>query len=342
QSAASLIGAWVVIRLASGFIENEALASAVAWTAWALAALAALGLFGATMKLLDGVGMTFGEVRVSLLTLVEGVLYLGFLLWITLAVSHALERRIKKSRNLAPATQELIAKVLKIILVSLAFLLTIGSLGIDLTTLAVFGGALGIGVGIGLQKVVSNLVSGLLLLLDKSIKPNDVISVGATYGWVESLGARYASVRTRDGIEYLIPNEDLITQRVENWTHSDKAVRLNIPVGVSYASDVRLAMELCKRAARSVERVLADPEPNCLIRGFGENAADLEIRIWIDDPDQGRANVISRVLLGVWDLFKEHEIEIPFPQRDLHLKTSVAPWEAHVGSSERAGPIDFE
>ena len=325
QTAASLTGAWVIIRLASGFIRHRALANAIAWVAWALAALASLGLLGASLKLLDGIGMTFGQVRISLLTLLEGAFYLGILLWITMAVSNALERRVKQSKSLTPTTQELIAKIFKIVLVVLAFLITIGGLGIDLTTLAVFGGALGIGVGIGLQKVVSNLVSGLLILLDKSIKPDDVISVGATYGWVESLGARYASVRTRDGVEYLIPNEDLITQRVENWSHSDKAVRLNIPVGISYKSDVRLAMKLCKQAAKAVERVLAKPEPNCLLRGFGENSVDLEIRVWIDDPSEGRAAVINGALLGVWDLFQEHGIEFPFPQRDLHLKSSEVP-----------------
>ena len=194
--------------------------------------------------------------------------------------------------------------------------------GNHLTALTVFGGALGIGIGLGLQKVASNLVSGLTLLMDKSIKPNDVIAVGDTYGWIASLGARYAAVRTRDGIEHLIPNEELITQRVENWSHSDKTVRLKVPVGISYKSDVRLAMRLCLEAAGTVERVLAAPEPRCLLRGFGDSSVDLEIRIWIDDPEEGRANVMSEVLLGVWDRFHEHGIEIPFPQRDLHLKSS--------------------
>ena len=165
-------------------------------------------------------------------------------------------------------------------------------------------------------------MSGLLLLLDKSIKPNDVITVGGTYGWVESLGARYVSVRTRDGIEYLIPNEDLITQRVENWSHSDKVVRVNIPVGISYKSDVHLAIELCKQASSEVTRVLSDPAPNCLLRGFGESSVNLEIRVWIDDPSEGRANVTSEVLLRVWSLFHERGIEFPYPQRDLHLKSS--------------------
>ena len=266
--------------------------------------------------------MTFGQVRISLLAIAKGTLALGVLLWLVLALSSLLERQIKQSENLTPTVQVLVSKIVKIVLVTLAFLVAIGSLGIDLTALTVFGGALGIGVGIGLQKIVSNLISGLLLLIDKSIKPNDVIAVGNTYGWVASLGARYAAIRTRDGVEYLIPNEELITQRVENWSHSDRAVRLCLPVGISYSCDVRLAMDLCREASEKVERVLADPPPRCLLRSFGESAIDLEIRIWIDDPAKGRANVISEVLLQVWDLFREHGIQVPFPQRDLHLKSS--------------------
>ena len=328
QIAASLAAAWAAIRLVSGFIGNDLLAQSVAWIAWILAALVAVGLFDATVVLLDSVGMTFGKVRISLLSLAKGVVALGVLLWITSALSKALERRIGRAESLTPSVQVLVAKIIKIVLVVLAFLIAIGSLGIDLTALTVFGGALGIGVGIGLQKVVSNLVSGLLLLMDKSIKPNDVIAVGGTYGWVASLGARYAAVRTRDGVEYLIPNEELITQRVENWSHSDSAVRLLIPVGISYRSDVRQAIGLCCEAAAAVDRILTDPAPRCLLRGFGDSAVNLEIRIWIDDPAEGRSNVISEVLLRVWDLFRENGIEIPFPQRDLHLKSSDIPLPA--------------
>lgn len=322
RTVASLVNAWVVIRLVSGIIRNEALSRFIAWAAWSLAALTTLGLFDATVELLDGMVMTFGEVRISFLTVVKGVVALGILLWVTATISNALERRISRSGSLTPSVQVLVTKLIKIVLVTFAFLIAINSLGIDLTALTVLGGALGIGIGLGLQKVTSNLVSGLTLLMDKSIKPNDVIAVGDTYGWIVSLGARYTAVRTRDGIEHLIPNEELITQRVENWSHSDKTVRLKIPVGISYKSDVRLAMRLCLETAGATERVLAEPQPRCLLRGFGDSSVDLEIRIWIDDPQEGRSNVMSEVLLGVLDRFHEHGVEIPFPQRDLHLKSS--------------------
>jgi small-conductance mechanosensitive channel len=162
----------------------------------------------------------------------------------------------------------------------------------------------------------------LILLLDRSIKPGDVIAIGDTFGWIQSLGARYTAVRTRDGTEFLIPNEDLITNQVENWSHSDVQLRLKIPVGISYNNDPRQAIALCNAAAAKCKRVLETPGPNTLLRGFGDNSIDLEIRFWINDPQSGRGNIISEVLLNVWDAFKDNNIEIPFPQRDLHLRSS--------------------
>lgn len=215
----------------------------------------------------------------------------------------------------------LFGKLLKIVLFTIAILAGLNTLGIDLTALTVFGGAVGVGLGFGLQKVVSNFVSGLILLLDKSVKPGDVIAIGNTYGWINSLSGRYVSILTRDGTEHLIPNEELITQRVENWSYSNNLVRQRVPVGISYRSDPHQAMALCLPAAAETKRVLSNPAPVCLLTGFGDNAVDLELRFWINDPSQGVGNVKSAVLLNVWDKFKEQGIEIPFPQRDLHLKS---------------------
>ncbi len=325
RTVASLATAWVVIRLASRVIRNEVVAGFVAWFVWGMAALVALGLFDAAVGLLDGLALQLGDVRISLLMVVQGALALAVLLWATVLVSGSLERRLDRATSLSPSVRVLTGKLVKFVLAAVAVLLVIHGLGIDLTALAVFSGALGLGVGIGLQKVIANLVSGITLLMDKSIKPNDVIAVNGTYGWVVSLGARYVSVRTRDGTEHLIPNEELLTQRVENWSHSDRVVRLKVPIGISYRSDPRRAIEVCRQAASDVERVLADPPPQCLVMGFGDSSVDLELRIWIDDPQAGRANVINDVLLNVWDGFHAHGIEIPFPQRDLHLKSSAVP-----------------
>ncbi len=325
RTVASLTNAWVVIHLASGLIRNEAWSKLIAGAAWTLAALTTLGLFDATVEFLDGLAIAFGGVRISVLTVVKGVFALAVLMWVAFSVSRVLEARIRKAPNLTPSIQVLMGKLTKIVLITIALLIALESVGIDLTALTVFGGMLGVGIGFGMQKIVSNFVSGLILLMDKSIAPGDVIAVGETYGWIVSLGARYASVRTRDGTEHLIPNEEIITQRVENWSHSDRAVRFKIPGGISYGSDVRLAIKLCLEAANEVGRVLKDPETKCLLKGFGDSSVDLEIRIWVNDPENGRSNIKSEVLLGVWDRFHENNIEIPFPQRDLHVKSCDVP-----------------
>ena len=225
------------------------------------------------------------------------------------------------------------SKLLKLVLLSVAVLFALSTIGVDLTALAVFGGAVGVGIGLGLQRIVANLISGVILLLDRSIKPGDVIAIGETFGWIQSLGARYTAVRTRDGTEFLIPNEDLITTQVENWSHSDVKLRLKIPVGIAYSCDPHFAIKLCNEAAAKCARVLDNPGPNTLLRGFGDNSVDLEIRFWINDPQNGRGNITSEILLNVWDAFKEHDIEIPFPQRDLHLRSGDAPIKIEMSQS---------
>jgi small-conductance mechanosensitive channel len=218
----------------------------------------------------------------------------------------------------------LFAKLSKLLLIAVAVLAALQSLGVNLTALTVFSGAVGLGLGFGLQKAVSNLVSGIILLLDRSIKPGDVIALGSTYGWIQSLGARYVAVVTRDGTEHLIPNEELITRSVENWSHSNNLVRLKLPIGIAYGADVRQAIGLVVDAAREVGRVLPAPEPNCLLKNFGASSVDLELRFWINDPHNGLSNVKSEILLGVWDRFREGGIELPFAQRDLHLRSAAA------------------
>ena len=226
---------------------------------------------------------------------------------------------MRTSRAFSPSTQVLFLKTVKATSIVIAAWFGISSLGIDLTAIAVLGGAIGLGAGFGLQRVISNMVSGVVLLLDKSIRPGDVISVSGTYGWVTALGGRYVSVVTRDGVEHMIPNETLITERVENWTHTNSHTRLKIPVRVHYNTDVHQAIDICVRAACGTERVLDQPECKCLLVAFGENALELEVRIWIGDAHNGVQNVKSAVLLKIWEMFREAGIRVPYPQRDVHL-----------------------
>lgn len=320
---ASLLTAWLLIRLVTMLVANAALARFIAITAWSVAALNIFGLLDPVTTLLDSWAVNVGQVRVSPLTLIKVALALWLSLWLANGLATLVERKLERSQSVAPTMRVLGAKLTRIALITTAFLVALSAVGIDLTALAVFGGALGVGLGFGLQKIFSNLVSGVILLMDRSIKPGDVIAVGTSFGWINHLGARYASVITRDGIEHLIPNEELITQRVENWSYSNELVRLRIPIGISYQSDPRLAIKLCVEAAEMAPRVQLQPEPRCQLMGFGDNSLNLELRIWINDPQNGRANLISEVLLGVWDRFHEHGIEIPFPQRDLHLRSML-------------------
>jgi small-conductance mechanosensitive channel len=322
---ASLLNAWIVIRLAAVIVNDPVWSRTIAAVAWGLAALNIVGWLEPTIEILDGLAMQVGAFRVSVYGIIKAVISLAVLLWVASFASRLFEQRIQKVHRLTPSVQVLMAKLLKLVLLSVAVLFALSTIGVDLTALAVFGGAVGVGIGLGLQRIVANLISGLILLLDRSIKPGDVIAIGETFGWIQSLGARYTAVRTRDGTEFLIPNEDLITTQVENWSHSDVKLRLKIPVGIAYSCDPHFAIKLCNEAAAKCPRVLETPGPNTLLRGFGDNSVDLEIRFWIDDPQNGRGNIISEILLNVWDSFKEHEIEIPFPQRDLHLRSSDFP-----------------
>ncbi len=219
------------------------------------------------------------------------------------------------------AVQILLYRLGSIVLVSACVVIVLHYLGLDLTVFALFGGALGLGLGFGLQKIFANLVSGFILLGDKSIKPGDVIQLKDTYGWINFLGSRYVSVVTRDGIEHLIPNENLITGEVINWSYSQNLVRLRVPVGVAYGSDLEKARELMLAAAADTLRVLKDPKPAYLITGLGDNAVNLEVRVWINDPQNGIASVKSDLFRGILQRFRDHGIEMPYPQRDMHLKS---------------------
>jgi len=218
----------------------------------------------------------------------------------------------------------LIGKIIRISLIIIAALVAMSGLGIDLTALTVLSGAVGVGIGFGLQKVVSNFISGIIILMDQSIKPGDTIELGQTFGWIRELRARFVSVVTRDGREYLIPNEDFITTQVINWSFSDKYVRLDVPFGVSYESNPHEVSRIAIEAAAAVERVDASRKaPVCWMTGFGDSALEFLLRFWITDPQEGLTNIRGKVLLALWDAFEENGINIPFPHREVIMKTPV-------------------
>ena len=337
--AVSLLTAWVVIRLMLNFIADPWWSKAVAMFVWAVAALDIVGLLDPTLMFMDRLAINLGSVRLSLLLVAKGIVAMVVMLWLANWAARLVESRLKSVKQFTPSQKVLFSKLARVLFITLAILIGINTVGIDLTALHVFSGALGLGIGIGLQKVVSNLLSGVILLMDRSVKPGDVVSISGTYGWINSIGARYVSVVTRDGIEHLIPNEVLISTPVENWSHSDRLVRQRLPIGISYDSDVNKAIKLAQDAAEEFDRILKNPAPRCLLKGYGDNALDLELRVWIEDAEQGVSNVKSEIYLRIIDLFAQNDIAFPYPQRDIHVKGPVRLMLDGVLAADEPSPV---
>ena len=316
---ANLATAWLLIVLATRLILNPLLRSIVRYGAWIWVTLSITGLADETQALLESAAFHIGESRLSLWLILQAVVLLAALMTAARLISGTTAASIRKNEEISPSMQVLAIKFLQVALYGAAFFMGLRIVGVDLTGLAVLSGAIGVGLGFGLQKVVSNLVSGVIILLDKSIKPGDVISLGDTFGWINSLGARYVSVVTRDGKEYLIPNEDLITGQVVNWSHSNEYVRLDIYFGTAYGDDPHKVRQIAIDAAKSVDRVLSFKAPVCHIVGFGDSSVDYILRFWIRDPTGGLTNIRGNVYLALWDAFQEHGISIPFPQREVKM-----------------------
>ncbi|MFY0634538.1 MAG: mechanosensitive ion channel [Vannielia sp.] len=337
---ATIATAWLLIGLATRFIRNQFLRRLVRWGAWIWVTLYFLGLWADTSDLLESVALEVGEFRLSILGLIKALIITGLLFFFARVILKGAQGKIRTNKDISPSMQELLIKFLQVILFGAAFFLGLKAVGFDLTGFAVLSGAIGIGLGFGLQKVVSNLVSGVIILLDKSIKPGDVITVGETFGWINSLGARYVSITTRNGKEYLIPNEDLITQQVVNWSHSNDFVRLDIFFGTAYHDDPHVVRKLAIEAAKSVDRVLTWKPPVCHIVGFGDSSVDYILRFWIEDPTGGLTNIRGNVFLALWDTFKENDISIPFPQREVRMLEDEDPSQPADAEMPAAGKAD--
>lgn len=276
---------------------------------------------------LDAIGFNYGNTRISLYHAIIVVLVVVAVIVVG-RIANTVSRRIFGRITNLDATQRVLGEKLASIAVwIITVLIGIDMLGISLTALTVFSGAFGLAIGFGLQKTFGNLIAGLILLMDRSIKPGDVIAIdnaaGTAVGQVKKIGIRAVSVTTRDKIEYLIPNENLMTSQVENWSYSSREVRVKVPVGVAYGSDIDQVESLLLQAARAVPRVRPEPAPSVWLAGFGDSSVDFENQLWITDPEEGIGNVRSDVLKRVWHLFKEHGVEIPFPQRDVNFRNAL-------------------
>lgn len=337
--ALSLSLAWLFVAVLSRVIRNRLVARSLSWLAWIYVALVILGFDDEAGTFLDSLALPLGEMRLSLLLILKAVLLLIATIWVAVVVGRYFDEQVQKSDELTPSIRVLVGKVAKFGLILVAGMIALSSVGIDLSAFTVFTGAVGLGLGFGLQKVISNFISGIIILLDKSIKPGDTISLEGTFGWIRELRARFVSVVTRDGREYLIPNEDFITHRVINWSFSDELVRLDVNFGVSYDADPHEVSKLAIEAAMTVSRVENSRRPVCWLTGFGDSSLDFVLRFWIRDPQQGLTNVRGKVLLALWDTFKENEIGIPYPHREIILKKETGEMSAARVNLERS-PAD--
>lgn len=321
---ASLLAAWVAIHLATVLVRNPFAARLIALIAWGMAALNITGLLEPTASVLDSAALTMGDSRISALTLVKGAVLAVLLVWLAATAVTLVERHLSRTTGLSAAAQVLIGKVARFVLVTLAILLAIQAAGFDLTGLALLTGAIGVGIGFGLRAPVSNLISGVVMLLDGSVKPGDVIELENTFGWVSQMGARAVSLITRDNKEILIPNEEFITQRAVNWSHSAPEVRLEVLFTVSYDADPHRVRALAVEATQTAARVLSEPPPVCHLMAFADSGLQFRLRFWINDPTRGVANVTGLVLLAIWDAFKAEGIAFPYPHRQVVVGEPLA------------------
>ncbi|MDP8231262.1 MAG: mechanosensitive ion channel [Candidatus Zophobacter franzmannii] len=314
---------WLVIKLTTLIIDNLFVKKVIQTWFWIVASLSILGIWTPTKVLLEKITLKIGEVHIALYSVFNTFLLAIFLVWLIKKLLALVTIRLQHSKSLRPTMQVLLGKIITFLLYVVAFFMLVSSLGINMTTLSIFTGGIGLGIGIGLQKIFSNLLSGFILLLDDSIKPGDVIEMDETFGAVKEMSSRYTSIVTPQGKEILIPNEELISQSVVNWSHSNKLIRVDANVGVSYNSDIHKVKEILEVAPLTFDRVLKRPKPEAMLVEFGDSSVNFQVQFWIHDPQKGIVNVRSKVLLAIWDAFLENDIEIPFPQQDLHIKSSV-------------------
>ena len=317
---ATLSTTWSIIYLLTQIGDRSLSSRFFAFFVWAIIALHTTTYLDEFLSFSKKLSIDAGNIKISLYSVISAYTIFGVLFWVSAKIEFLFNKVIARSHSLTRAQKVLYSKIIKFLLISLIFLVGFRMIGVDITSIAVISGAIAVGIGFGLQKIFSNLISGIILLVDKSIKPGDVIAIGDAYGVVTNLEARYASIITRDGKKHLIPNETLVTETVENWSFRDDKLRLNVTVGVSYNSDPKEVQKIILACANSHPRVLKNPEPVCLFTNFGESSLDFELRFWIEDPINGTGFPQSEIRLAIWEQLKNSNIEIPYPHRQVIIK----------------------
>jgi small-conductance mechanosensitive channel len=309
--------------LGASFPQSSAvklIESLVSWLAWGGAVLWITGLLPAVLTELDSISFVFGKSRISVRTLLEGVLSSGVMLVVVLWVSATIERRILRETLGDLSMRKVAANAIRAALLLLGLLFALSAVGVDLTALSVLGGALGVGLGFGLQKLAANYVSGFVILLERSLRIGDMVRVDNFEGVVTDIKTRYTLIRALNGRESVVPNELIITQRVENLSTADPKVQLSINVTVAYDSDVEQVRRILDEAALANGRVLKDPAPATHLAAFGSDGLEFTLSVWISDPENGQLALRSEINLAILQGLRAARIEIPYPQRVVHMK----------------------
>jgi small-conductance mechanosensitive channel len=327
--AANLAFAWLIIRLVTSVIRNTFTVRLVSLSAWLVAALSILGQLEPTIDALDSVSIVLGGLRLTPLLLIKLGVLLAVALWLSNVASNFVESRITRSSDLTPSIQVLLVKIIRLALMVFAVAVVMSAVGINLSALAIFSGAAGVGIGFGLQKIVANFISGIILLADKSVKPGDLVTIGDSSGRISAMKTRYISVAAGDGREFLIPNEDLVTQKVTNWTYTDNNTLVKVNFGTNYEADPRLVCKLAIGIAAEAPRAIKGKPPNCILVEFAEAGMKFSLTFWIANPD-GMDNVKSDVMLSLWDAFKREGIKVPYPVREIRIRGGALPVETTV------------
>jgi small-conductance mechanosensitive channel len=292
----------------------------IGWTVWVIVALHIGGFLDPVLQVLEDVQFSVGKQKLNLLLLVQGGLTIVITMLVALWLSRMIELRLMASENINSNWRVIMVKLVRMVAIVIALLMSMAAVGIDVTMLSVFGGALGVGLGFGLQKIASNYVSGFIILMDKSLHMGDIVTIRGFYGIVKELRSRYIVLRKLDGTEFIIPNETIITDVVINHTSAAHKAKVPIPVQISYESDLDLAIKLLQEVGRTHERTIRDESAvEVIIKSFGQNGIDLQLAIGVLNPEEGTAKLQSEVYYEIWQRFKANNIQIPYPQQDVRI-----------------------
>ena len=311
-----------VVRIFSKELGGYIFSHLLGWTAFVFYFL---GLLNPIITSLQKVTFRLGAMTFSLLGMIKALSATGALIWGAIVFSRYFEKKLKKQTHLQPSLSLLFSKALKTLLIAFSLYIGLTFLGVDLSAFSIFAGAIGVGIAFGLQNILSNFFSGFIILMDRSIKPGDVISLndGKIYGIVNKLYARYVSVRTREGKEHLIPNQEIISHKLENWSFSDPFIRMEIQFTVSFDSDLELVQKLLVEIAQNTNRVMKEPAPYVRFRSMVDNAVELKLRIWVRDPENGTSGIQSDIVFEAWKAFKLHGIRVPYPPREIFSRLNT-------------------